>query len=374
MDLKKISMPDLKKLDKSLINKLAMFILIIVFLVIIIIVIKLLKGNRVSYSAIEEKMVVAAKKYYSNNEEGIEKFKDISSKELSVNVDTLVKAGYIKDLTKLTPNKEATCKGKVSAKTNNEFILYTAYLDCGADYKTKYLSDVLKESIVDTGNGLYAYNDYHLYRGEYVNNYVNFADKTWRIIRINNDNTIRLIETTKREKIVWDDRYNIDLDSNDGINDFDVSRIKDSLAALYNNDKEFTDTDKAYILPQNLCIGKRNTDETNIDGTVECSKTYDNFMIGLIQANEYALSSLDANCKTPEDKACDNYNYFNNFTSSYWSITASNYKTSKVYKLSPAPFVTNADNEASIRSVIKIDSNATYVSGDGTLENPYIFK
>ena len=374
MDLKKLSMPDLKKLDKNLINKLAMFLFIIVFIVIIIIVFKLLKGNRISYNKIEDKMVVATKKYYSDNEEGIEKFKDISSKEISVDVDTLVEAGYIKELTKLTPNKEATCKGKVSARTNNGYILYTPYLDCGADYKTKYLSDMLKENIVDTGDGLYAYSDYHLYRGEFVNNYVNFANKTWRILKINNDGSLRIMETTRREKIVWDDRYNINLQANDGINDFEVSRIKDSLVSLYENDEEFTDDERAYILPQNLCIGKRDEYEENNDGTIECSKTYDNFMIGLVQANEYVLPSLDSNCKIPTDRACQNYNYFSEFESSYWSITASTIKTSKVYKLNPGPFITNANNEASIRAVVNIDSNITYVSGDGTLEKPYIFR
>lgn len=374
MDLKKISMPDLKKLDKKLINKLAFFLLIILFLVVIIVVFKLLKGNRISYSLIEDKMIIAAKKYYSENEEGIEKFKDISSKELSLNVDTLVEAKYMRDLTKLTLNKEATCKGKVVAKSNNGYILYTPYLDCGKDYKSKYLSDIVKEHIVDTSDGLYNYGDYYLYRGEFVNNYVTFANKTWRIIKINNDNTIRMIETTKREKIVWDNRYNVNLEGNDGINDFEVSRIKNSLTELYNNADEFNDTDKSYIIPQNLCIGKRTVTETNNDGSVECSKTYDNFMIGLIQANEYALPSLDSNCKMPTDSACENYNYLSNFESSYWSITPSTLKTSKVYKLNPGPNLTNANNEAGIRAVIHIDSNSIYVSGDGSLEKPYVFK
>lgn len=374
MDLKKISMPDFKKLDKSLINKLALFLLIIVFLVVIIIVVKIFKGNRISYEKIEDKMIAAAKKYYSSDESGIQEFKNISSKELSINVDKLVESGYLKDLTKLTPNKEATCTGRVNAKTNNGYILYTSYLDCGNDYKTKYLSDLLKEDIVTTKDGLYAYNDYYLYRGEYVNNYVNFANKTWRILRINSDNTIRMIETTKREKIVWDDRYNVNLEGNDGINDFEVSRIKDSLESLYNDNSEFSDTDKAYIIPQNLCIGKRNEYETINDGTIECSKTYNDFMIGLVQVNEYALPSLDENCKTPIDKACGNYNYFSDFNSAYWSITASTIKSSKVYKLSPEPFTTNADAIAGIRAVIHIDSNVTYVSGNGTLDQPYVFK
>ena len=90
MDLKKIQMPDLKKMDKKLINKLFSFLFIIFIIIAVIIVIKVIKGNRTSYSSIEDKMITAAKKYYSEDEQGIEEFKNISNKEISVNVDTLI--------------------------------------------------------------------------------------------------------------------------------------------------------------------------------------------------------------------------------------------------------------------------------------------
>ncbi len=374
MDLKKIQMPDLKKMDKKLINKLFSFLFIIFIIIAVIIVIKVIKGNRTSYSSIEDKMITAAKKYYSEDEQGIEEFKNISNKEISVNVDTLIEKKYLKDLTKLTPNKEAVCKGKVNAKTNNNYILYTAFLDCGEDYKTKYLSDVIKKNVVESGDGLYAYNDSYIFRGEKVNNYVKFADKEWRIIRINNDNSIRMMETTIRDEIVWDNRYNIDVKSSEGINDFAVSRIKDSLEELYNDNKEFDDNAKSHIISQNLCIGKRKETDTSKDGSIECSSTYDNFMIGLLQVNEYGLASLDNNCISPLNRACQNYNYLSNFRTSYWSITTSADKTNKVYKFIDTPMITTANNTSRIRAVIHIDANTTYVSGDGTIENPYILK
>lgn len=374
MDLKNIKMPDLKKMDKKLINKLFSFLFIIIAIVVIIIVFKIIKGNRTSYSAIEDKMIVAAKKYYSEDEKGIEEFKSISNNELSVSVETLVEKKHLKDLTKLTPNKEAVCKGKVVAKTNNNYILYTAFLDCGEDYKTKYLNDVIKQNIVESGDGLYAYNDSYIFRGEKVNNYVKFADKEWRIIRINNDGTIRMMETTIREEIVWDNRYNVDVKSKEGINDFSVSRIKDSLEELYNDANEFDDNAKSHIISQNLCIGKRAESDNSKDGSTECSNTYDNFMIGLLQVNEYALASLDNNCISALDRACQNYNYLSNFRTSYWSITTSADKSNKAYKFVNTPMVTTANNTSRIRAVIHIDSNTTYVSGDGTQENPYILK
>lgn len=374
MDLKNIKKPDLKKMDKGLINKLASFLLIIVLIFVVIIVIKLVKGNRISYESIENKMINAAKTYYSEDEQGIKEFKDVSAQNISVDIKTLVEKGYLKDLTKLTPNKEAICDGYVRVKTNNNYTLYTAFLDCGSDYKTKYLSDVIKNNIVETGDGLYKYNDEYIFRGELVNNYVNFADKEWRIIKINSDNTIRMIETTVREEIVWDNRYNVDTKSKEGINDFNVSRIKDSLEELYNNEEEFNDNDKSHIVAQNLCIGKRKRNDNSINGTTECSQKYDNFMIGLLQVNEYALASLDKNCTNPEAKACQNYNYFSEYKNSYWSITANAEKTNKVYKFVNTPIVTSANNRSRIRAVINIDANSTFIDGDGTKENPYVIK
>lgn len=374
MDLKKIQMPNLKKMDKKLINKLFFILFIIFIIIVVIIVIQVIKGNRTSYSSIEEKMIIAAKKYYSEDEQGIEEFKDISNKEISINIDTLVEKKYLKDLSKLTPNKDAVCTGKVNAKTNNNYILYTAFLDCGEDYKTKYLSDVIKKNVVESGDGLYDYNDSYIFRGEKVNNYVKFADKEWRIIRINSDNTIRMMETTVRDEIVWDNRYNVDVNSSEGINDFAVSRIKDSLEELYNDSEEFNDDAKSHIISQNLCIGKRKETDNSKDGSIECSSTYDNFMIGLLQVNEYGLASLDTNCVSPLDKACQNYNYLSSFKNSFWSITASADKSNKVYKFINMPMITSTNNTSRIRAVIHIDANTTYVSGDGTIENPYILK
>ena len=52
-------------------------------------------------------------------------------------------------------------------------------------------------NIVTSGDGLYAQtvgsNKTYYYKGAVENNYVKFADKVWRIVRINEDGTIRLI-------------------------------------------------------------------------------------------------------------------------------------------------------------------------------------
>ena len=375
MDLKNLKMPDLKKLDKKLVARLSLVLAIIVVLIIVIIVIKLIIGNRVGYSVIEEKMVNGAKKYYSNDEVGTEKFKKISDGEISVSIDELVENGYLQNLEKLVLDKEVTCKGKVTVKMNNGYTLYTPFLDCGSTYKTKYLNEVITSTTTESGNGLYKINNDYVFRGENLNNHVTFANKNWLILRVRENGNIRLIELTKREKIVWDDRYNLEVQSRNGINNFNVSRIKESLTSLYENTEEFSETDKGYIVPTNLCIGKRSEEETDNSGNVECKEIVENWPLGLVQINEYIIASLDGSCHKLTDRTCENYNFFNELEDgSYWSITTNSARSDKAYKFNPAPFSTSASSEAGIKAVIELDKNTVYVSGDGSKDNPYTIK
>ena len=374
MDLKNIKKPDLKKMDKKLLARLFLALAIIVIIVIVMIVIKIIIGNRVEYSTIETKMINAAKDYYTNDENGSNEFKAISNGEISVSVDTLVNGGYLDSLDKIAPDKEATCKGKVTVKMNNGYTLYTPFLDCGSSYKTKYLNEVITASVVESGNGLYKIDNDYVFRGENLNNYVSFADKTWFILRVRENGNIRLIELTKREKLPWDDRYNLDVQSKNGINDFKVSRIKDSLTSLYENSEEFSDTNKGYIVPTNLCIGKRSEDDTDNSGNIECKEVVENWPLGLIQINEFLIASLDKNCNKLTDNSCENYNYLSTLQGIYWSITANSAKSDKVYKFNSTPFSSSTISDGGIRAVIELDPNTVYVSGDGTSDNPYIIK
>ena len=133
-----------------------------------------------------------------------------------------------------------------------------------------------------------------------------------------------------------------------------------------------TNTDKKYLVPQNMCIGGRKKTETINDGSIECSKTLENQMLSLPQVNEYLLASIDPNCSKITDSQCSNYNYFTRINTEFWSITIDADTTSKVYRMSPIPYLTDAANTSRIKVVVHINSKVRYVSGDGTKEKPYI--
>ncbi len=360
-------------INKKLMTYLIIAVVAVVGIFVVIGVISMFKGNRLSFSKLESKLESAAVSYYEDHNDALPK---LEGENLSIDATTLIEAGEIKSFDKIAP-KGSTCTGEVVVEKNGDFYLYTPYLDCGEDYKTVNLIDKIKENnpVTTTGDGLYQIGDNLVFRGERVNNYVSFSGKTWRIIRINADGSLRLLQDDIEFTGVWDDRYNIDRESSTGINDYSKSRLKDGLAKIYNEMGLFDDEAKSKINLKSLCIGKRYIEETNNSGSIECSNVVENQPVGLMQVNEFMVASLDENCVYADDAQCANYNYLAKYTKSTWTLNADASNTHKAFKFTGDGFSTStASNESGFRLVIYLSDNLLYTDGDGTLENPYIVK
>jgi hypothetical protein len=367
MNIKKINF---KNMDKRMITYLGIGIGSIVLLIIILFILKIIVGNRIDSKQLENKMKNAAIEYYKKYPD---KLPSTSGNSVSISIDELVEAGNLKSLDKLL-DKGLTCEGKVNVSNNNGFYLYQPNIKCSDNYETNSLyKRILNDnSIVTTGNGLYKMNDYYLFRGENLNNYVKFANMNWQILRINSDNTIRLILVDDLDTVIWDDRYNVDTNDSVGKNDYSISRIKDTLNNYFNG-KTFNDENKALIVPQSLCIGYRNENSTLNDGSIECSKKLDNQPIGLLQVNEYMLASLEPTCKNISDNQCRNYNFLAKYNS-YWTLTANSANSYEVYKISGTLNSYLTYTYAQPKFVITLSSDALYKSGTGTQSDPYTLK
>ncbi len=350
---------------------LVIFMVIVIFIFIFIGIASLFKSRKYSYKEVENKMVSAAKEYYKNRQEQLP---SIDGMKVTVDVSSLVDAKNMKSLDKML-GSSLSCTGYVTVQKNREYYLYTPHLDCGEKYQTVSLSEQIKNDnpITTSSDGLYEIGENLVFRGEKINNYVSFAGKLWRIIRINNDGSLRLLEDDIVYTGYWDDRYNIDRQDDTGINDFEKSRLKDGLDNIYNNMDMFNDTTKAQIVSKNLCIGKRYLDEPDNSGSVECSVVTEPRPIGLMQVNEYMVASLDPNCKLATDASCTNYNYLAEYTKSTWSLNADASNTHRAYKFSGGEFITSqASNESGLRLVINLSDNINYTKGTGTEEDPYV--
>lgn len=365
-------------MDKKLIKMIGIVIGCFILLLIILMLLVSCENRKTNYSKIETNMKEAAIKYFKANQKELPS-EDGSSKD--VKLSKLISDGYIKDPNSSNKNNGTSCDGYVSVTNNNGYYLFSPKLTCGKDYSTTFLKDKIisdNDNGVESGFGLYqTSNNEYIFKGDTVNNYVTMNDKNYRIIRINEDGTIRLINIdTSNDTYVWDDRYNSDVGSaNIGINDYynnDInSRVKDTVQSIYTNN--YTDAEKAYITTQTLCIGKRSEDDITKDGSTECSVQLENQQLGLITVYEYMQASLDNGCTETTASSCENYNWIYNLKS-MWTLTGDTEQSSKVYVINKVVRKNLCSSYQRVLPVLNLTDKAIYVSGSGTETDPYVFK
>lgn len=358
-----------------------MFLVIgaIVIIFLIIMIFMMLLGGSKSYDDIEQIMANAAERYFAAHPESLPagtSSVDISAAELS-------NAGYMKPLEKYLPDG-AVCTGSVNVQKSGASYLYTPKLDCGETYRTSELySKVLNDNkIVTSGYGLYNKAGNKVFRGEEVNNYVQLDKSLWRIVKITSKNEVVLvIDNYENNSVPWDDRYNQTVNYESGINNFAVSRVKESLKKYYelaedSKDAVFlSDADKTKLVSFGLCTGKRGAEEQGTDNAIECREKAKDQKVGLLTVSEYMAASTDSNCKTASSAACQNYNYLVN-GAEWWTITAIKENTYQAYTVDTDGDieVKNVNNYADLRPVIYLNSKVLYKDGEGTLEKPYLIK
>ena len=357
-------------------KKLLLIIGGVVGIIVLIIVVLLLYNAffaKNSYSSVESKLVKAAQKYYDDNAKLLPK--NIND-EVSINSTTLTTGEYLKSLDELVPDKNVSCTATVTVTNINGNYRYSPKLKCGEVYETKTLTQYIKENdgVVTSGQGLYEMNGNFVYRGDNPNNNVKFAGKNWKIVKIEDDQVV-LIMAVKFNRSVWDDRYNTERNSDDGINDYRVSRMNDYLTNLYNDDL-FNDNNKLMISAHNLYIGKRSSEVSYNDGSLEKSEVLENKYIGLLPLFDFINASLDNNYSSAETKGCSNYNYLSDYGYNWWTLTGDADTTHKVFKITESGKVTTsrAVSASYARPVIYLAKDVIYVSGNGTSDSPYVAK
>lgn len=342
--------------------------IIIILFVIIIAIASLFSKSNMSFEQMELKLKSAAESYYADRTDALPKE---DGEKVVISIDKLVEAKKIKPLNKL--NKNEVCTGEVTVMNNNGYYLYVPTLDCGKNYHTETISSKIKSlnNVVTEGNGLYQIDNDYVFRGEMVNNYVSFANKTWRILRINEDNTIRIIHFEKTDKIVWDNRYNSMTETTDGINNYLVSRIRDKVNGTYNSEKFFTDEQRSYIVSHDVCVGKRTN---NSDNAVECSNVLEKQPMSLLRVSEFITASIDPQCKFTNDMNCMNYNWIKGFPNEFWTVTADSTNTNHAYIVNGTAYTKKTNKYASLNVVLHLSGDLEYSGGDGSEANPYIIK
>lgn len=342
-------------------------------IILIVIIVNVSSPKYKSYEQVEALLKDAAIEYYKNNNSLLP---TENGGSVTTSEKALVQDELIKPLKNLLKNGEKCSANIIVTKTESDYD-YKAYLDCGESYRSIELFRIItdEKNIVTSGDGLYKVNDEFIFRGEAKNNYVKLSDKEWRIVKVDANNNIALIGQFSTDYYTWDDRYNINYDAFIGINDFNISRIKETLKKLYNGTSILNIKDKEYVLERKWCIGKRPLTATKTEN-VECSVlTEEAFHFGALTPYEYLNVSTDPNCQKYGDRSCFNYNYMNYISGSRWSLIGLAENTKEVYTVGSAGLgKSNAESEKRIAIVIYLKNNVMFKNGAGTKSNPYIIK
>ena len=354
--------------------------IIIIVLIVFILIISLFTKKNYTYDDVEKVMENACKDYFKDYANYLPKEENDTR---NVPVNNLIEGKYMKDLSYYLP--DSTCTGRVTVEKLSSDYDYRAYLNCGDSYETieLYKRITKEDNLVTSGYGLYSLYGNYVFRGEDVNNYIEFANDTWRVVKVTSDGNVVLIYDGRisSTSTSWDDRYNQVKEYNIGINNFATSRVKENLAKLYNNkfDEElklFSETDKAKLTQFDLCVGKRSQKDTTNNNSIECSEKAVSQDIGLLTVSEYMQASLDTNCKTTVSENCQNYNYLNTEDFVWWLATADKGNTYDAYYFEPTygVQVKHASSSGYLRPVVYLKSNVFYKSGNGSKEKPYKIK
>lgn len=200
------------------------------------------------------------------------------------------------------------------------------------------LVNKIKENVVTSGEGLYNEENIFVYKGENVNNYVRYSNMLFRIIKVNRDNTIELVLNNTlnylsydKEKISYEES-----DLNKYLNDI-----------FYNNIKGNS------LIKSPYC-----TDKVSDVNNVTCNEISSDY-VKLLSLSDYLNSKI-------EDKTyLNNEDVFwlnNSNDDSVWLLNNGNLSKG------------NPGDLYLVKPVITFDNLSAYVSGDGTLENPYVIE
>ena len=345
---------------------------VVVVIILVLIGVSIFGGVKTyTHEEVEEKLVSAAKAYYKDNESELPAN---SGEEVTMPAATLESEGYITSIKKLL-NTDTACFASVSTTKYGESYFYTSELDCGDEYTTLTLIDQITENeAANTKTALVSEGELSYYVGEDVNNHIKFDTHFWRIISIDENGINIILASDDTFGNAWDDRYNEDLGYNTGFNDFSKSRIKtymeDEILGTYFSEEAF-----GYLATQNVCVDPMGEEsKVTTSYITNCDNFIENQRIRLPYAAEFVLASDDESCSLLGDKSCQNYNYFDDFSKSFWTGTPVSGTSNEVYYVSSVVNNKKALSYYRVYPVVTLNKNVGFEDGDGSKENPYEIK
>jgi len=311
------------------------------------------------------------------------KVRGLGTKDLTVGKNTLPIRVIAEDSSEKIYNINITRKAGVVSNINI----------FGKSFKVVDAEPTLTTSSNNTSDasGLYASTDTntgkptYYFRGNVTNNYVKFAGQTWRIVRVNEDGTIRIVMQdgiNSNAKIEFNSNYN-----NYTYMYYTNSQVKSTLESWY----------------QTNIGSKTNLASSVASGNYYCeqakTKQSDSWTSGSATMTTYSKYTPDFKCSSDGnnkgvvnasvgllnydevvyaggyyEKSNNSYYLYNN--TNFWTMSPTGFESSRssVWVVITAGDIDNryVNNITAVRPVLNLTANTQISDGNGTKENPFV--
>ncbi len=279
------------------------------------------------------------------------------------NVNVTRKGGVISLKNEIMKNTVVTANPTLTTSSNN----------------TSDVSGLYKSTATNTGNSTY------YFRGNVNNNYVSFAGQTWRIVRINEDGTIRIVMQdgiNSNANIAFNSNYN-----NYTYMYYTNSQAKTTLESWYQ-----TNIGSKADLAKNVAVGNYYCEQAKAgyrDGVTSGNATmttYNKYTPdfkcssdgngkGLVNAS-VGLLSYDEVVYAGGYYGQSNGNYYlNNPAINWWTMSPAGFSGSysDVWRVSTSGSISvdDVNYTRTVRPVLILTAD-TLVTGDGTSSDPFV--
>ncbi|MCI9280877.1 MAG: hypothetical protein HFI49_01260, partial [Bacilli bacterium] len=264
------------------------------------------------------------------------------------------------------------------------------------------------EGVYKVSDGMYGGYSYY-WRGAVTNNYVKFANKCWRIIRINGDGSMRLIydgttchangTSTTESLAVTNQKYNASYDRSEYVGYTYTTGSQRTTSGTASNLKTQNETwynSNLASYASKIADGKYCNDRNTGAGYSWSSQPSSTFYYaGYDRSGAKSASSVSPTLSCPSgdvytlkvgaitmDEVVMAGGKWGTANSSYYLYNGNYYWTMSPYSTSSNPyasvFIVYSDgnlasaNANGVRPVINLKADTTFSDGNGTLDNPYV--
>ena len=253
--------------------------------------------------------------------------------------------------------KKVVKKRKISYQKVFSFVSAGFIIGCCIFYGTRFLTLYLENrkeeikledtlsQVVKENNNLKEVNGDYYFQNDVDNNYLMYSNILWRIIKVNNDNTVKLISNDVLTYLSYgeDDYENSYMNMWLNKTDDDNTGILENLLNTPNN----------YLTNDSIC-----KDSISDTKHITCDEINDTDLIGTLSVFDY----INAGGKD---------SYLN--IDKYFYLSTLD-KDNNIWFVNDSGNVSSADGSDiyGIRPTITLKSNSKSIAGDGTIDNPYV--